>query len=696
MPFLTFKIISLSLVALANFVLGIFIISKSSSKTHSFFLFLVAFINALYALSYALIYLLPETRLIWARTTWIGVGNMPAFIYFLHHYLQIKISGWKSLLLLVVSGTVIILGIFTDLLVKDVIYLENNFYVQQIPGSLDTIARIVIYFLVFLIFYNIIKSYQNVKAEKKLRLKYLLWGVGFYCFTALFFGVIIPILSKVTAQTDELLPACSLIWAAFASYAIIRYRLLEFETFIHKTIGWLLLIGLTLLPCTTVIIIIMNLAKQFQWPFIIVIILLIIALQLTYFFYQYFKDKIDHIFQRRHYEVLNVMEEFVNTLHALFKLEEVIRLVKNKIKEIFYIKVIEIYLFDKNNNRYYQYPNKNSSRIFTYRDQFIEYLRRQNQIVEKDQEPEWQEIFISHQAELVIPLPRRGQLPGFIILGKKSNGKIFSPSDIDLLNYLGKELTITIENSLYYEQILKVIEKERQLEKIKSEFISIFAHQMRTPLAEVKWSQNMLIDGDYGEFNEEQKNVLKRSSQANKQVIDLVDSLLSIAQLEKGEIKYNFRIGKINNLLSEILKETNYLAENKKIKIEYLNKNLIKSPLIIMDYVKLKIAVNNIVDNAIKYSKVGGKIKIQLEEYTALIKIIIEDNGIGFNPEEKQNLFVKFFRGERAMKTETRGSGLGMYLAKNIIQAHQGEIEVDSSLSQGTKVSIILPKNEKK
>ncbi|MFH1838139.1 MAG: ATP-binding protein [Candidatus Kuenenbacteria bacterium] len=238
--------------------------------------------------------------------------------------------------------------------------------------------------------------------------------------------------------------------------------------------------------------------------------------------------------------------------------------------------------------------------------------------------------------------------------------------------------------------ILHDVTREKLINKMKSEFITIAAHQLRTPLTGIKWSLEMIINEEEGKITNKQKKLLVNTYQSNERMIKLVNGLLVVSHLEEGHYIYKLSEIQIENLIQEIIKNFEIQIKSKNIKCVFnkLEKNL---PKIKIDAERIKMVLENLIDNAIKYTPQKGKIIISLKENSKEIEILIKDTGIGISKENQERLFTKFFRSAEALKIETSGSGLGLFIAKNIIEAHKGKIWVESEEKNGSTFYFTLP-----
>lgn len=241
--------------------------------------------------------------------------------------------------------------------------------------------------------------------------------------------------------------------------------------------------------------------------------------------------------------------------------------------------------------------------------------------------------------------------------------------------------------------IVHDITREKLSDKMKSEFVTLAAHQLRTPTSGIKWSLESLLEGELGELNEKQKDLIKKANDTNDKVIELVRDLLDVAQIEEGKYLTNLVLADIDKLILSVLESRKQEIVNRKIKVEF---NKEETSRIMMDVEKMDIVLKNILDNALRYTLPGGKVIISLRQSEKKeIEIKISDNGVGIPKEEQTRVFSKFFRGSNVMKMETEGTGLGLYIVKNIVEAHGGRIWFDSQEKIGTTFNIILPVKER-
>ena len=244
-------------------------------------------------------------------------------------------------------------------------------------------------------------------------------------------------------------------------------------------------------------------------------------------------------------------------------------------------------------------------------------------------------------------------------------------------------------------KILHDIKREVLLERIKAEFVSIAAHQLRTPLSAMKWTMRLLLDGDYGKIPQVQRDVLERTYESNERMITLVDDLLNVARIEEGRFMYKPVFADLSNIIQSVVLETKKQHRDKKVRIMFVKPND-KLPKIRVDVASIKLALQNICDNAVLYTESVATIIITAVSSNKQITISVQDTGMGISEEERPRIFTKFFRSPRAFRLAPNQSGLGLFIVKNIIEAHGGKIWFESKVDKGTIFYFTLPVRKEK
>jgi len=239
--------------------------------------------------------------------------------------------------------------------------------------------------------------------------------------------------------------------------------------------------------------------------------------------------------------------------------------------------------------------------------------------------------------------------------------------------------------------ILHDITRERMIERMKTEFVSIAAHQLRTPLSAVKWILRMILDGDLGKVPESQAEFLEKTYQSNERMIKLVNDLLNVTRIEEGRFLHSIKPEDIVKVIEKAITPLREIAERRKLLFEYITPKD-KIPKIKVDSEKISLAVQNLVDNAIRYTKKGHiKVKVEFQKDKNHILFSVADTGIGIPMNQQKRVFNRFFRASTAVKTETEGTGLGLFIAKNVVKAHGGKIWFKTVENKGSTFFFTVP-----
>ncbi len=270
------------------------------------------------------------------------------------------------------------------------------------------------------------------------------------------------------------------------------------------------------------------------------------------------------------------------------------------------------------------------------------------------------------------------------IINKKKNGELYEV-EIRVSPVLDDKNEIK-----FFVALERDITKEKAVDKAKTEFISLAAHQLRTPLASMSLASEMLLKGIVGDTTKEGKKYLKDIFSEIKDMTEMIKIFLDVSRVEINK----FPIEKEPSSLFEIIEKTvqGIIPQIRHKKIN-LKKNYKKNlPTLNLDKKVMKIILENLLSNAIKYSNKNGNITLSVEEKSNKIIIEVKDDGIGIPSKEQDNLFTKMFRAENVSSIKSEGSGLGLYLVKNLVEQSGYEISFKSKENKGTTFYVSLPK----
>ena len=234
--------------------------------------------------------------------------------------------------------------------------------------------------------------------------------------------------------------------------------------------------------------------------------------------------------------------------------------------------------------------------------------------------------------------------------------------------------------------IVHSFERLAEANLMKSEFVSIISHQLRTPLSNIKWTLNLADDENNLSKKEKYFEIIKES---NNRMLKLVNDMLDVSQIEKGKWISKKQKVALKEIIDEIIEEFSFFAKGNNIEIKAsIEKNL---PDVFADSQKIRQAISNLLDNAICYSRKGGKLEIKAKRKNRKVRCEIKDSGIGIPKEEQKYIFQKFFRCKNVLKYKTEGTGLGLFIAKSVIDSFGGKIGFKSKEGIGSTFWFYLP-----
>ncbi|MCA9386794.1 PAS domain-containing protein [Candidatus Dojkabacteria bacterium] len=238
--------------------------------------------------------------------------------------------------------------------------------------------------------------------------------------------------------------------------------------------------------------------------------------------------------------------------------------------------------------------------------------------------------------------------------------------------------------------VIRDTSKEREIDKMKSEFVSVASHQLKTPLTGALWTLELLTNPESGKLNKKQQQLTKELQDVHKRMLDLVNELLNVSRIDRGE---KFDIIKTPEDIVKVAKaamlQVEPIVKKKKMKLNFSTN--VDSIELKIDVHKVEEMLKNLLSNALKYSDEGKSVSFDIKKDEKIITIKVKDQGIGIPKKQQEQIFKKFFRAENARETEEEGTGLGLYIAKAIVEGHGGKISFNSEEGKGTEFIIELP-----
>ncbi len=237
-------------------------------------------------------------------------------------------------------------------------------------------------------------------------------------------------------------------------------------------------------------------------------------------------------------------------------------------------------------------------------------------------------------------------------------------------------------------------EKLKSLDKLKSNFLAVASHELRTPISIIKGYNRMLLDEACGPISDDQRQLLNECKDGCERMIRMIDSMLDLSKIESGRMEMNLRYGDLGLVVRAIVRQMGTISGRQDVRLESdLAPGL---PQTLFDPEKIDQVLMNLLENAIKYTPAGGRVNVRVQsregspDDSSLLEVVVSDTGMGIQPEDQDKIFMAYRQATDASRL-MKGTGLGLAIAKRIVQAHGGDIWVSSEVGRGSDFHFTLP-----
>lgn len=624
-----------------------------------------------------------------------------AFLVFSLSYSGLKLSHTTSILALlpwaILSGFIVVPGVFISSVevTNSTVHLSHSYYA--------------IYSLIFILYAGIGLGYMAIRAfrdRKGIPLRALTVSL-FVCFLGgAYFNLILPWFDNYSFVAFGPLFSFIMVFSVF--YSIAKHGLFDIRLAVVRTVTYILslatLAAVYLLIAYVIFNQILGQTSTISQTIINVGLTLVLA-----FMFQPVKRFFDHLTNRLFYKDGYNANDFYESLNKLLTstidLRDLLKRISVMLAATFKAEQAFVFVYAKQNS-FVSSGTEGHSRL-PFSD--AEELRDFKDIITIDSPnipPVVRRMMVSHKIALIMPLLRDQELIGYVCFGDHKTST-FSRRDRRVLRTVSDELVIAIQNALslqdvrdlnaHLEQRIDAATKElrtsnaqlQKLDEAKDEFISMASHQLRTPLTSIKGYVSMLMDGDVGEVSEEQKHLLEQAFMSSERMVRLIGDFLNVSRLQTGKFVIDKHPVDLNKIVSDEVKSLETNAQTRGMKFVF--KKPKKIPALNLDENKIQQVIMNFCDNAIYYSKDDAKIHVDLAVVNNQVQFTVKDSGIGVPASERDQLFTKFFRATNARKQRPDGTGVGLFLAKKVIDEHDGTIIFESEEGKGSTFGFRLP-----
>lgn len=710
-----YRVLFLAFISFITILLAILVLIRSNNKRKSIYFSLHALFVALWSLGIAgFLYTIDQSL----------SEFFVRFYYFSALFISIFISLFASDFSSSKRSIISSISIFISIILGLSILFTNVIYVSVIAKDIVVLNLYTYFLFTILFFINFFFAMKNFYIAKnsdesilKQQSEIFFWGYLLSSFIGVTFNLILPWFGHY-----ELIwvgPTSALLFVLATSYAIIRHHLFDIRLALFRTIAYFIAIGVLVLSFAIVVSIVTSYIVDDDISIDSVVLFAISSVFLALFF-QPFKLFIDRTFSKIFYLDIYNSQELLDRLNGILVKSSDVDKVLFKSSEFiidnFYAQKVNIYLFGK--NIYYHSDIFNidyNNDFWGMFQKYIEQMSSKNILVDNIEYSKIKDLLLSHNIYEVIKMDAPDGTIGCLMIGKRNGGKNYSNTIENILFIVADQIAISIQSYLRLKEIerfnetlqrnvkeataelQKSNEKLKSLDEAKDEFISMASHQLRTPLTSVKGYISMLLEGDAGPINNQQKTFLSQAFTSSQRMVYLISDLLNVSRLKTGKFiiePTEVDLPQVVQLEVEQL-QTTAAARGLTLKVDYPK----DFPKLMLDETKIHQVIMNFIDNAIYYTPSGGSIKVVLNvtKKTAELKVI--DTGIGVPKKSQHELFTKFFRADNAQKARPDGTGLGLFMAKKVIIAQGGSIIFNSTENKGSTfgfsfaLSKVLPPN---
>jgi len=702
---------------IASFLVGFFVIYKNNHSKQNFLWGLVSLSSAIWSLGlYEIINSSTESQAIfWNKILYLGAIFIPIFYY---HFTVTSLGiERKKKINLIVYYIISFIFLFFNFTSKDFIAGAPPVAGFKFWLSVGYLYYFYFSFFVYLVissFFHLARGIKVLSGNKRsqMNLIFLTGLVGFGGGVTNFFPQIFGIYPLGNYFV--------FFYVLIVSYAITVHKLMDIKLILRASIVY----ALSLLTVAFGFYILQKGLGQTILSFkngilFVGIIVLIMCFDKIKDYYFHVANK---YFFSSLYDINDVMIDINDILKTTFEVEDIYKKINDVIEGALHCEGIAILIYEKRRETYgVEYNNgfaikkkvhfggnKYIHDAFTAQGKIIAVSEIKEKIeFDKIRKTQVFKNLIKYGVELLVPLNTKEGNLGFLAIGGKMSNEDYNKDDYKLLEVASVDIAIALEKSLLYEKTqrfnivlknkvnqatakLKFQNEElKTLDKMKSEFISVASHQLRTPLTANKWALEFLTENEKNKMTRSQRESLDEINQSNERLIKLVNELLNISRIDDGRLKVDPVPVDVAKLIKEQMKEFMPIARHKELKVIEKYEKL---PLVKLDKDIITKAISNFLSNAIKYNRDGKRLWVSVKKYNRKELIIkIQDEGIGIPESEQKNLFQKFYRASNAATSNTEGTGLGLYIAKKAIEQSGGTLWFESKENIGTTFYITIP-----
>ena len=548
-----------------------------------------------------------------------------------------------------------------------------------------------------------------------------------------FVAAIGSLLPSLTGSQSLIAILPSLLYPLFPitiTYAMVRYRLWDVRTIVHRTLIWALLSAVLVLP----------LYLALHWGSALYSVLrpgefsvVLVGLSLAFYgYFRLFKPKLDHIFQRRAYDSRETLDSVARQLVGLGNPAEVLAHVEDTLDATVYPDFCSGAFCDRDGKRWRTVSagpvdGAQLEELLPHGRWLAQAFGLHGASIERGEmeiDPRFEDVrsdgvrfFEVTGAQVCIPLVQGAELIGLLALGSKRSLRPYTKADLEFFDRLGAESSKALANAMLFHEVdrqrdelaklattleqrvaartaelAEANQSLQELDRYRSRFFANITHELRTPLTMMIAPLESLLGGELGPLAEKQSNYLKTISRNGLRLLKLINNLLDLAMLEERHLRIKVREHNLLELLDEIVEHARPLARRKDIQLDV---SAPPAPVgVFIDTERIEQVVINLLSNALKFTNAGGKVSLVVREGAQQVEIAVTDTGIGIEADKLEKIFERFAQADASVGERYGGTGIGLAFAREIIKLHGGDIDVTSTVGEGTTFTVSLHRGD--
>ena len=685
--------------AITTLLLGLFVYRRGRKLLPNRMWAILSFFIVLWSISVVLTMNAPNERVAfwWIRMLYFGAIPIPAVL--LHFTLAYVQTAHRKRMMIGIAY--LLTGLFlglncTDLIVRDAVE-QKMFRYFGMPGKAYFVFVLTWFILFVLCFIETIKAYKQSFGMQRNQIRYLFfayiigWGGGATTF--------LPAFNINYGFSGHYFVS---FYTLVISYAIVKHRLMDITFVIKKGVTYAYASFLLLVPLFLLVLYVQKSTfGHISFPFSAAILFIIFIA--SYFFPQV-KVKAErtieqYIFKNK-FDYKKTISNLSEAMVSILNINELCRKIITTTTEAMQVKTATIFILHQEESCYKLYESIGVNEIkvvssYTNDDPFFTWLERHDEIIVREELERYGPDTEAGKAakrlkemdgELCIPLVAKKKLIGIINLGMKGRGEMYTHEDIELLNTMSNQATVALENARLYEDLSRAKVQMQRADRLASlgTLTAGLAHEIRNPLVAIKTFTQLLPERfDDSEFRE---HFLHVTAGEVDRIASLVTELLDFARPSQPKLNRE----DLNQIVEKMMLLVDTESHKKNVRIIRNFNDFL--PPVVLDREQIKQVLLNVLLNAVDATPEDGTIfvetvPIQKNGSLDYVQIVVRDTGRGIPEDDLDKVFTPFFT------TKHEGSGLGLAISHQIIQEHQGTIEVESTINQGTTFRINIPVN---